>query len=166
MGHNQHQKPWMPRNPPEDFRFSSDNASEYSPDDWPREPDAYRPTMHFRQRFHDYNRALDGSHINEAITEGTKIPAMHTCGAFYTTRPGVVYYVVVGWDRTSDPASNDRVVVTGWPWVYDREAAIESGRYSTRVLNRIQQLNGTLFNEHTVDDDWLGYYEEGLHAEF
>lgn len=159
MGHNQTTKPWHPRDPPDDFRFSSDDTDAYDPDDWPRDPSLYRPTMHFRQRFHDYNRVLDGDHIREAITEGEKIPAINDCGAFYTTRPGIVYYVIVGWDLTSDADSDDRVVVTAWPWVYDRDSALDAG-YSSRVLTRMQRLNGTVFNEHTADHDWLEYYEQ------
>lgn len=153
---------WEPKDPQNnDFRFKLSDDSSFDPDDWPSAPDAYRPTSHFTQRFNNINRVLTGDIINDAITSNQLVPALNDCAAFYTTKPGVVYYIVVGWDRTSPSPQErgDRVVVTGWPWLYDREEALDSGRFSSRILNRIQEINNTLFTEETADDDWLEYFE-------
>lgn len=150
---------WYPIDPPDDFSFSGVDSLDFNPDHWPNEPDKYRPTAHFRQRFNDYHRALTGEIINDAITGGKKIPASDDCVAFYTTDPGIVYYLIAGWDHQTPPDSDDRVIITGWPYVYDRDAALNDGRYSLRLINRVQEINQSLFNAETADDDWLEYYE-------
>lgn len=149
---------WEPRSPESgDFRFVECNGDRFDPSEWPADPRKYRATQHFTQRFRRYERAFQGKDIREAISSGNLVPALGDCAAFYTTRPGVVIYIVVGWDRSSPSASNDRVVVTGWPYVFDREEALESGTWATTTLNRIQHLNGTLMNEETADEFWLDY---------
>jgi len=162
MGHDPTR--WQPTDPKAgDFSFQNIDPAGFDPDDWPAEPSAYRPTTHFRTRYQEYGRLLDGDIIHNAITGGDLIPAADGCGAFYTTHPGIVFYIIVGWDHQHDsPREEDaRAVVTGWPWVFDRDEALDSGRYSTRVLNRMMDLNGTLYNEGTADHDWLTYYAKG-----
>lgn len=155
---------WRPRDPPDDFRFPVADTDNFTPNDWPADPSAYRSTSHFRQRFRQHDRVFYGDILRDAITSGNLVPALRDTAAFYTDRDGVVYYVLVGWDHSvENPQANDeRVVITCWPWVYDRETALDSGRYSTRLLNQMMGLNNTLLNEDTADDFWLEYYDRQL----
>lgn len=156
-----------PENPAEEkYEFTNVDVGPFDKSDWPNEPTAYRATSHFIQHYRQNDRIFSGDIIAEAISSGQMVPAFNDCGAFYTDREGVVYYFIVGWDQDSPQPKErgERVLVTGWPWVYDRELALDSGRYSSRVLTRMQNVNQTLMNEQTADDFWLEYFEEGMEA--
>lgn len=147
----------------DEFQFVGVSSDGFDPDNWPTTPPAYRPTTHFYQLYRENDRVFSGDIIDEAISSGDIVPALNECGAFYTDKSGVVYYIVVGWDfECRNPREKgERVVVTGWPWVYDRELALDAG-FSTRILNRMQSVNETLFNEKTADHDWLDYFESSV----
>jgi hypothetical protein len=151
---------WRPRNPPEDFSFPAAHSDDFDPDDWPADPSAYRPSSHFRQRFREYDRCFTSDRLRETIEAGNRVPALRDTCAFYLDRSGVAFYVIVGWDLSLDTPREDdeRIAVTCWPWVYDHDKALDTGRWSTRILNRMMTLNGTLLNEQTADDFWLEYY--------
>lgn len=140
------------------FRLRGVDDDDFNETDWPRDPSEYRPTTHFLQQYREYDRVLSDDVINNAITEGILVPALDDCAAFALDSHGVVYYFIVGADLERNNPWDGRVVVTAWPWVYDREIALDNG-YSTLVLNRMQELNSQFMNESTSDDDWLEYYE-------
>lgn len=153
---------WEPRNPHDgDFRFKAVNRPDFSPDNWPADPGEYRPTSHFIRRYRNHERVFTGDVINNAITSGEVVPALDDCAAFYDAYPGVVYYVIVGWDQSYDaPRKLDkRVVVTGWGWVFDRDAALDSGRFSSRTLTKMQKTNEQLFGDDPDNKFWMEYFD-------
>lgn len=153
---------WRPRDPKNgDFRFKSVERPNFSPDNWPADPGEYRPTKHFIRRFRDGERVFTGDVINNAISSGDILPAHDDCAAFYDAYPGVVYYVIVGWDESYDNPKElgRRVAVTGWGWVFDRDAALDCGRFSSRTLNQIQKTNEKLFDGTSGCSFWADYFD-------
>lgn len=102
----------------------------------PREPSAYRPTVHFQERFRDkydsYNRHLDGEVIEGCIRNGgVTQPSSNIC-YFEQAFGGVTYRLVVNTVRD--------VVITGHPVSIDPEAARESCRWSSRQIDEIREF--------------------------
>ncbi|WP_058997823.1 hypothetical protein [Haloarcula sp. CBA1127] len=112
-------------------------------DNCPREPSAYRPSLHFPERFHDrYEddrppRHLDGEIVAGCITDGT---ANHDSGSskivwFRETFGGVTYRLVVDVD--------EREVVTGYPISINTKAARRSGRWTATQVEDIREFIAT-----------------------
>jgi len=106
--------------------------------DIPREPSAYRPGIHFGERFHDrYEddrppRHLDGGIVSGCIERGT--PTERAPGIYWLreTFGGVTYRLVVNTD--------DGEVITGYPIAINTDVAQESGRWSSQQIEDIREF--------------------------
>ncbi|AYM00336.1 hypothetical protein PhiH1_450 [Halobacterium phage phiH] len=104
--------------------------------DVPREPSAYRPTLHFKSRFEDafdeFDRHLDGEIIRRCITEGEHTRQDDSTSLFEETIAGVTYRIVVN--------PKNRTCVSGFPTDINRETALDSGRWSRTQLGDIEEF--------------------------
>ena len=102
-------------------------------DSLPRDPAAYRPGIHFGERFKDnydeYNRHLDGEIIDGCIIHGTASRRDADIYHLRETFGGVTYRLVV------DVAKHR--VVTGYPISINTEVARGSGRWSSNQIDDI-----------------------------
>lgn len=113
--------------------MSTDSQSD---PDIPREPSAYRPTLHFKSRFEDafdeFDRHLDGEIIRRCITEGELTVQDDHTTLFETTIAGVGYRIVVN--------PKNRTCVSGFPTSINWETALDSGRWSRNQLEDIEEF--------------------------
>lgn len=110
--------------------------------DLPRDPSAYRPSVHFGERFHDrYEddrppRHLDGDIVSGCIEHGdVTIPAEERYVHFRETFGGVTYRLVV--------EREEQAVVTGYPIGINTEAAAASGRWTSEQIDDIHEFIAT-----------------------
>lgn len=102
----------------------------------PREPSAYRPSIHFPERFHDrYEDDRPPRHLDDEIVRGCieRGNVKHTDPGtvwFRETFGGVTYRLVIDID--------DREVITGYPISINTEVAQASGRWSPSQINDIR----------------------------
>lgn len=100
----------------------------------PRDPGAYRPSIHFGARFKDnydeHNRHLDGEIVRECIENGHVEHPRPGVVYFRNTLGGVTYRLVVDTVK--------REVRTGYPIGINPEAARASGRWSTKQIEDIR----------------------------
>lgn len=133
-----------------------DNEAEIEEGLWPRETGLYSPTSKFTSRFVELGDIIDGDDITEAILYGERYAAARGCVAFVSDLGGVALYIIVSYDVPDDlslesrpsldqypnltPDDLDYVAVTLWPYVYDREKAWGTGRWSSEQLDRIDDV--------------------------
>lgn len=102
--------------------------------DVPREPSAYRPTLHFKRRFEDafdeHRRHLDGEIVRRCITEGELTKQDSHTSLFETVVGGVTYRIVVN--------PRNGTCVSGFPVAIDWGTALDSGRWSKTQLEEIE----------------------------
>lgn len=113
--------------------MSTDSQSD---PDVPREPSAYRPTLHFKSRFEDafdkFDRHLDGEIIRRCITEGEHTRQDDSTSLFEETIGGVTYRIVVN--------PKNRTCVSGFPTDINWQTALDSGRWSRSQLADIEEF--------------------------
>jgi len=101
----------------------------------PREPSAYRPTLHFIERFRDrydeHNRHLDEEIVATTIREGTVTHRQADKVHVESTFGGVRYRLAL---------ATDGRVITGHPVRMDEDTARESGRWSADALSDIREF--------------------------
>jgi hypothetical protein len=132
-----------------------DRSRDFRASDYPKQPSLYTPLRHFSQRRREEERFLSGEVINSCITEGDLRDNNDGCGCFRKEwGDGVAYYLIVGFHK-----KDYRVVVTGWPHLHDRDAALDSGKWLPNELDTIDALNEryqTRFaDKFPVYDEWL-----------
>jgi hypothetical protein len=138
-------------------RLPLDRSRAFRESDYPREPNEYTPLRHFRQRFREDDRYLNGEVIESCITEGEIRDNGDGCACFRKIwGGGVAYYLVAGFHERGY-----RVLVTGWPYVHDRQAALESGRWNSKQLNIIEEDNKRMGKQQSLRhrfpqySDWM-----------
>lgn len=123
---------------------------------FPREPDRYEPSDKFIQRFRKLGGAVKGDDIEDAIKYGESFTAARGCVAFVKNAGGVAFYMVVdaeynGHEDIEPEALQDHYdeldaddfkhrAVTLWAYVYDRDRAWDTGRWTGDQLDTIEEL--------------------------
>jgi hypothetical protein len=127
--------------------------------DYPSKPSLYRPLRHFIQRFKEPQRFLTEEVVNECISNGDLRSNKNGCGCFRKEwGDGVAYYLIVGYHE-----DGYRVTVTGWPHLHHREAALDSGRWSSKELDTIEALNEKHQNQF---EDKYPAYNQWLQSQY
>lgn len=117
------------------------NRVEFDEDDYPRDLSYYTPTDHFVNKMKDDRRMLETEIVEEAVENGELCDNGDGTACFKTrVGEGVGYYVICGWHE-----KGYRVLITAWPHLHDREAALDSGLWSTLDLNKIAELNAEYY---------------------
>ena len=111
-------------------------STEQRESDVPREPSAYRPTLHFKRRFEDafdeYSRHLDGEIIRRCITEGDLTEQDRHTSLFEASIEGVTYRIVVN--------PRNGTCVSGFPTSIEWDTALDSGRWTRTQLEEIEEF--------------------------
>lgn len=124
---------------------------------WPRDPNIYEPSEKFISRFKQFGSTMDGDIIEDAIKYGELYTASRGCVAFVNNLEGVAFYIIVAkevkpsFNKDKDIATvNDYNYrgITIWPYVYNREMALDTGRWSSRHLNQIEELAHGELEDH------------------
>jgi hypothetical protein len=100
-------------------------------------------------------RFINGKVIYEAVTKGDIRNNKDGCACFRKTwGKGVAYYLIVGFHE-----EGHLVYVTCWPHLHDREAALDSGFWSSKDLRMIESLNEEyqvrFADSYPNYDEWL-----------
>lgn len=127
-----------------------DRSREFREYDYPRRPGVYTPLDHFIQRYKEPDRFLTDEVVRTAITEGKLTNNGDGCACFQLPRGGVTYYLIAGFHNVGY-----RIMITGWPWLHDRDEARYSGEWSSRELDAIEALNNR--DDRTHSDEWGDY---------
>lgn len=119
----------------------------------PREPSAYRPSLHFPERFHDrYDDERPPRHLDDEIVRGCiedgemRSPPGTSKALFRETFGGVDYRLVV------DLA--DREVVTGYPIEIRTDEARDSGRWTPQQIEDIRRFIATNPSENVDGEQY------------
>lgn len=121
--------------------------------DYPSKPGVYSPLRHFVQRFKEEERFLTDEVIEECIENGDLRDNGDGCACFRKEwGDGVAYYLIAGYHE-----KGFRVLVTAWPHLHDRQAALDSGRWSSKELDTIESLNQRYQDD--FEDDYPAYGE-------
>lgn len=136
-------------------------GAEVDQDLWPRCPSKYVPTRKFQQRFKDLGSIVTEDDVTGAIRYGEVWPSARATISFVNDLGGVVIYVVASSDLKSDedlevrpsesqypdlqPEDFYYTLVTLWPYVYDRERAWGTGRWSGQQLDEIEEIQPVNF---------------------
>jgi hypothetical protein len=119
------------------YQLPLDRSRDFSETLYPHDPEEYVPLRHFGQRFREDRRHLTDEVIEECIKEGDLRDNEDGCACFRLEwGEGVAYYLIAGFHE-----AGYRVLVTAWPHLHDREAAMKSGRWSGRELDDIKEFN-------------------------
>jgi len=102
-----------------------------------RDPEDYLPAASFRQRMRELGGIVDGDMIDDAIEYGSGVRASEGCNAFVLFRPGVTFSFI--W-KPSDGVRYAGDMISVWPYVYDREKALDSGRWSSKEINTMEEI--------------------------
>lgn len=137
-----------------------DRSREFREIDYPNQPQLYTPLRHFFQRFKEPARHLNAEVINETINFGDVRDNGDGCACFRKEWDGVAYYLIAGFHE-----EGYRVIVTGWPHLHSRRIAKESGKWSAKELDEIEELNvkyqqkqddsHPFRDEHSDYNEWL-----------
>ena len=104
----------------------------------PREPSAFRPSLHFPERFHDcYEddrppRHLDDEIVRGCIENGEVTDADPDIYWYRETFDGVTYRLVVN--------DSKREVITGYPISINTEVAESSGRWTPEQIEDVRRF--------------------------
>ena len=108
----------------------------------PREPSAYRPSIHFPERFHDrYEDERPPRHLDDEIVRGCiedgemRRPAGSSVVLFRERFGGVDYRLVASLAKQE--------VVTGYPVEIHTDEARESGRWTKQQIEDIRRFIAT-----------------------
>lgn len=134
-----------------------DRSRPFRESDYPRELSEYTPLRHFGQRFKEDDRFLTEEVIQACITEGDLRDNGDGCACFRKKwGEGVAYYLIAGFHK-----KGYLVLVTAWPRVHNREAALDSGMWSPEELDIIKEREEKLgrkksFNRRFPEySDWM-----------
>lgn len=105
-------------------------------------------TDHFAQKFRNPRRFLTDEVVRSTIETGWLRDNKDGCGCF--VKPwgeGVTYYLIVGYHQDGYP-----IAVTAWPFLRDREAALNSGEWSSEAIDRIEELNAEFRRKNDAEN--------------
>lgn len=105
-----------------------------------REPSDYLPTDSFRNRMRELGGIVDGGMINDAIQYGEAVRASDGCNAYVLFRPGVTFSFI--WEPYDGVQYAGRMISV-WPYLYNREKALDTGLWSSSQLYTIEEVAAT-----------------------
>lgn len=134
----------------------------FTPELYPRDPDAYEPLDHFYQRQNEDERMLereiDGfSAVRKTIYAGKLTDNEDGCAKFVYDHHGISFYVICGFHY-----KGYRIAVTAWPVLHERNRAEESDDWSEEEIEMVEQFNERHFNKRSSKN----VYRREIHNEF
>jgi len=135
-----------------------DRSREFCKQDYPHQPHKYHLHIHFLQRMKEPERFLNGEVIARLISEGHLKDNKDGCAAFHWSRfGGIEYWLIAGYH-----VDGYRVVVSAWPYLRDREAALQSNRWTNEKLDMVEEFNKQKKrkeSEPSLRERWSEYFE-------
>lgn len=133
--------------------------------DWSRDMSDFRATIDFIGSFKEDARMFS-EHILELIFNyGEMEPEFHDNGdldkvVFKYDYHGVEYYLLTAWGKEFP---NERVIITGWPYLRDESRAKNSGKWSDIELQQVKKFNSMsrsgISAEYEEYFDWMSQTE-------
>jgi len=122
--------------------------------DYPHDPSEYVPLDHFIQRYKEPERFLSDEVIERTLSEGDLRDNGDGTACFRKEwGKGVAYYFIAGFHY-----KGYRVLITAWPHLHNRDAALDSGEWSSEELDTIERLNEKKSDsEQSLTDDYPDY---------
>lgn len=132
---------------------------------WPRDFYRYDPSRKAVARMMELGGIINADDVEQSISLGERYAAARSCVAFVSDIGGVALYTVVTADvrkgsehklegiRPSEseidfgPDDLDYIIVTIWPYAYNRKRAWETGRWTGGQLDIIQDIEPEVPNE-------------------
>lgn len=105
-----------------------------------RKPSDYLPADSFRNRMRELGGIVTGDMINDAIQYGEAVRASEGCNAYVLFRPGVTFSFI--WEPYDGVRYEGRMISV-WPYLYDREKALDTGLWSSSQLYTIEEVAAT-----------------------
>jgi hypothetical protein len=121
--------------------------AEVNEKEWSNDPGDYTITNKFRQRYSELSSVVNGDIIDDAIRYGELIKASQEHVAFMNDLGGVSISIIV-------TMYMGYKAVSIWPYIYDKEKARSTGKWSSRQLYEIEDYVAT-HKDETVD--WEEY---------
>lgn len=122
---------------------------EVDEDWWPRDPYIYTGTKKWSERVKRLEGIINTTDIQEAFQLGDIYKSANNTVCFINDLDGLVIYVVadaqllkVGDSYPTDPDHTDYnfKAVTVWPYVYDRDSAWATGRWTGQQLDEVEEI--------------------------
>lgn len=139
--------------------------SDFNPtEDWSRDMGDFRATLDFIGSFKENARQFN-EHILELIFQyGEMKPEFEGDSlekvVFKYDHYGVEYYLLTAW---CNEFPDERVIITGWPYLRNRNRAMRSGEWTKHELHEISEFNamsrGGISNEYEDYFDWVSQAE-------
>lgn len=129
-------------------------AEEVDENEWSREPEDYSITHKFRQRYSELSSVMSGDIIEDAFRYGELIQASQGHVAFMNDLGGVTISIIVDSDESYKGSGRWYRVKSIWPYVYDKEKALDTGQWSSRQLFEIEEY---VARHKDSEEDWEEY---------
>lgn len=130
---------------------------EFDEELYPRDPLKYTPSDKFLDRFNRLGGIINSDDVQETIRYGKMYPSARGTVSFVKDLGGVILYIVVTADVPTDednlapreatekyPSLQiedlDHSGITIWPYLFSRDKALDTGRWSTKQLKEIQEI--------------------------
>jgi len=125
----------------------------------------FRATLDFIGSFKEDARKFNERILSLIFDYGEMKPEFHEDGSiekvvFKYDHYGVEYYLLTAWDNEFP---DERVIITGWPYIRDRQRAKRSGEWTKHDLHEISEFNsmsrGGISAEYEEYFDWVSNEE-------
>lgn len=133
--------------------------------DWSRDTSDFRATLDFIGSFKDDSRQFNERILELIFDYGEMLPEFHDDGSldkvvFKYDHYGVEYYLLTAWGKEFP---DERVIITGWPYLRDEMRAKRSGEWSSVEIAQIKKFNamsgGGVSQEYEEYFDWMSNSE-------
>lgn len=140
--------------------------SDFNPtEDWSRDMSDFRATVDFIGSFKSDERQFNERILELIFDYGEMKPEFHDDGSlekvvFKYDHHGVEFYLLTAW---CNEFPDERVIITGWPYLRDEHRAEKSGEWTKRERHEIREFNamsrGGIPNEYEEYFDWMSQTE-------
>lgn len=129
--------------------------------DWSRDIGDFRSTLDFITSFKEDARQFNEQILGSIFTFGEMKPEFNDDGSlekvvFKYDHYGVEYYLLTAW---CNEFPDERVIITGWPYLRDEDRASRSGEWSSVELKQIKRFNamgsGSISDEYEEYFNWM-----------
>lgn len=133
--------------------------------DWSRDMNDFRATLDFIGSFKEDARQFNKRILNLIFDYGEMKASFHDDSSldkvtFKYDHYGVEFYLLTAW---CNEFPDERVIITGWPYLRDKYRATKSGEWTSDELAQITQFNAMsrrgIANEYEDYFDWISSRE-------
>lgn len=133
--------------------------SDFDPSrDWSRDISDFRATLDFIGSFKEDARQFSREILELIFDYGEMKPEFENGGlekvVFKYDHFGVEYYLLTAW---CNEYPDERVIITGWPYLRDKERAEMSGKWTSIELKQIKRFNS--MSGTSISDEYNDYFD-------